>query len=267
MLSIQVCSLARLLVSCSPECPATEIRENENDYVISASDLGRYYQDIQPSFTVALNIDQVKLCAAIPPLAATLQCVNHSGSKISQPDFDSYKTLFYPEEGGVSFKGFFSGSATVPLREEEYWRPRPGAVPPFDAPRIPSPTREEFNDLILDGKVFVIPGLSDDWALRHWDCDFFQNDPEFRKAAMNHQYTGGAGRDTKLGDDWQEDQTSSGAKNDTAPQVAPFYFGIKDVQFEKRPGWTKAMLKRVAKSFKVPSFMHPGTERDFGATP
>ncbi|OLP99501.1 hypothetical protein AK812_SmicGene17934 [Symbiodinium microadriaticum] len=53
--------------------------------------------DIQPSFTVALNIDQVKLCAAIPPLAATLQCVNHSGSKISQPDFDSYKTLFYPE--------------------------------------------------------------------------------------------------------------------------------------------------------------------------
>jgi len=27
------------------------------------------------------------------------------------------------------------------------------------------------------------------------------------------------------------------------------------------------MLKRVAKSFKVPSFMHPGTERDFGATP
>lgn len=75
-----------------------QIRENENDYVISASDLGRYYQDIQPSFTVALNIDQVKLCAAIPPLAATLQCVNHSGSKISQPDFDSYKTLFYPED-------------------------------------------------------------------------------------------------------------------------------------------------------------------------
>lgn len=42
-----------------------------------------------------------------------------------------------------------------------------------------------------------------------------------------------------------------GAKNESAPQVAPFYWGIKDVQFEKRQGWTRAMLKRVAKSFKA----------------
>ncbi|CAE7674607.1 unnamed protein product [Symbiodinium pilosum] len=43
---------------------------------------------------------------------------------------------------------------------------------------------------------------------------------------------------------------------------------LTDVQFEDRPGWTKAMLRRVAKSFKVPDFMHPErTARDFGATP
>ncbi|CAE7389712.1 hspbap1, partial [Symbiodinium natans] len=152
--------------------------------------------------------------------------------------------------------------------EEQYWRPTPGAVPPFDAPRIREPTRKQFEQLILDGKIFVVPDISADWELRRWDCDFFQTDPEFKKAAMNHQYTAGGGRDMKLGDDWQGDQTASGAKNDTAPQIAPFYWGIKDVQFERRPGWTKAMLRRVAKSFKVPKFMHPKhTARDFGSTP
>jgi len=150
--------------------------------------------------------------------------------------------------------------------EVTYWALEPDALPPFDAPRYPHLTRAEFDDLIEDGKVFVVPGISEEWQLKNWDCDFFQQDPEFKKAAMNHQYTD-QGKEKKLGDDWQKDRTASGAKNETAPQVAPFYWGIKDVQFEKRSGWTRAMLKRVSKSYQVPKFMHPSCNDDFASTP
>eukprot|EP00930_Biecheleria_cincta_P063830 TRINITY_DN4935_c0_g4_i1.p1 TRINITY_DN4935_c0_g4~~TRINITY_DN4935_c0_g4_i1.p1 ORF type:complete len:455 (+),score=74.09 TRINITY_DN4935_c0_g4_i1:65-1429(+) len=152
--------------------------------------------------------------------------------------------------------------------EIAYWAPLEGALPPFDAPRRPGLSREQFDSLILDGQVFVVPGLSDDWPMKTWDCDFFKNDPEFKNAAMNHQYAANSAKDARLGDDWQSDQTSSGAKNESAPQIAPFYWGIKDVQYEKRPGWKKAMLKRVAKNFRVPNFMHPtATAGSFGRTP
>lgn len=149
-----------------------------------------------------------------------------------------------------------------------YWAPSQDALPPFDAPRRTELSREEFDNLILDGQVFVVPGLSDDWPMKTWNCDFFRNDPEFKKAAMNHQYAANGGRDARLGDDWQNDKTSSGAKNESAPQIAPFYWGIKDVQYEKRPGWKKAMLKRVAKNFRVPNFMDPvKTAGSFSRTP
>eukprot|EP00931_Biecheleriopsis_adriatica_P006720 TRINITY_DN108084_c0_g1_i1.p1 TRINITY_DN108084_c0_g1~~TRINITY_DN108084_c0_g1_i1.p1 ORF type:complete len:455 (+),score=78.03 TRINITY_DN108084_c0_g1_i1:80-1444(+) len=151
--------------------------------------------------------------------------------------------------------------------ETLYWSPGAGAVPPFDAPRLTDLTRQEFDDLIMDGKVFVVPGLSHDWPLRKWDCDFFKHDPEFKKAAMNHQYAARGGRDTTLGDDWQSDKTASGANNDSAPQVAPFYWGIKDVQYERRPGWKQSMLKRVAQSCKVPPFMDASTAGSFARTP
>eukprot|EP00435_Cladocopium_sp_Y103_P056574 s539_g19.t1 len=169
--------------------------------------------------------------------------------------------------GLASFVGALDPSVYSEPEESRYWAPTPDAVPPFDAPRFPHLTRAQFDELILDGKVFVVPGISNDWQLKDWDCDFFQTDPEFKNAAMNHQYTVVQSKDKKLGDDWQNDRTASGAKNDTAPQVAPFYWGIKDVQFEKRPGWTRAMLKRVSKSYKVPAFMHPACADDFASTP
>ncbi|CAK9013894.1 unnamed protein product [Durusdinium trenchii] len=155
----------------------------------------------------------------------------------------------------------------VEPEETIYWRPRPETGgPPFDAPRFRDLSRAEFTELIEDGKVFVVPEISKTWILKDWDCDFFQKDEEFKHAAMNHQYTS-SGKEQKLGDDWQKDQTASGAKNATAPQVAPFYWGIKDVQFERRPGWTRKMLQRVAKSFQVPSFMDPTCQDDFASTP
>jgi len=100
------------------------------------------------------------------------------------------------------------------------------------------------------------------------DCDFFHSDPEFSSAAMNHQYAQGGGRMAKLGDSWMSDTTPSGAENETAPQIAPFYWGIKDVQYEQRPGWKVSMLKRVAENFKVPPFMDPRpTASSFSRTP
>ena len=74
------------------------IREREDELVIAATDFERYYQDIVPGFTVALHVDQLNGIKAVPVIAATLQCVNFAGSRISRPELDSYFTLFYPEE-------------------------------------------------------------------------------------------------------------------------------------------------------------------------
>eukprot|EP00928_Gymnodinium_smaydae_P016364 TRINITY_DN16121_c0_g4_i1.p1 TRINITY_DN16121_c0_g4~~TRINITY_DN16121_c0_g4_i1.p1 ORF type:complete len:480 (+),score=78.88 TRINITY_DN16121_c0_g4_i1:58-1440(+) len=156
-------------------------------------------------------------------------------------------------------------------KDEEYWRPEnSGTELPYAIPRIKAETltREGFDKLILDGKIFVVEGISSDWPMRTWDCDFFKKDKEFKKAAMNHQYAAGGGRDTRLGDDWLNDKTPSGAENASAPQIAPFYWGIKDVQYEQRPGWKMSMLKRVAKNFRVPHFMDPdATKGSFSRTP
>eukprot|EP00435_Cladocopium_sp_Y103_P056008 s539_g18.t1 len=57
-----------------------------------------------------------KRCKPIPPLAATIQCVNHAGSSISSPDFDSYLTLYYPEDGWprqYHLTRFIQGSVAV----------------------------------------------------------------------------------------------------------------------------------------------------------
>ncbi|CAK9093812.1 unnamed protein product [Durusdinium trenchii] len=63
-----------------------------------AADLVRWYQDISPNFPIALSMDQLNRRKCIPSVAATLQCVNHAGRRMSHPDLDSYLTLFYPEE-------------------------------------------------------------------------------------------------------------------------------------------------------------------------
>lgn len=151
----------------------------------------------------------------------------------------------------------------------EYWAPRTSATAPWDAPRLTHLTQEEFNNLTLDGKIFVISNISADWPLRFWDCHFFQSDPEFKRAAFTHQYAQrkrGSAPET-LGADWQNVDSPSGAKNEFAPQIAPYYWGIKDVQYEMQAGWNKGMLKRLAKGFKVPSFMPKETHGSFYRTP
>eukprot|EP00929_Paragymnodinium_shiwhaense_P007233 TRINITY_DN111166_c0_g1_i1.p1 TRINITY_DN111166_c0_g1~~TRINITY_DN111166_c0_g1_i1.p1 ORF type:complete len:465 (+),score=121.68 TRINITY_DN111166_c0_g1_i1:73-1467(+) len=153
--------------------------------------------------------------------------------------------------------------------DEEYWRPEGQTALPYQIERIDSSslTREKFDKLILDGSIFIVRGMAEDWPLRTWDCDFFRKDPEFKGAQITHQYVRDGSAST-LGDNWQADQKKSGAANDTAPQIAPFYWGIKDVQYEQRKGWKKSMLKRIRNNYKVPHFMEPKVTADsFSRTP
>eukprot|EP00927_Polykrikos_kofoidii_P028133 TRINITY_DN24617_c0_g1_i1.p1 TRINITY_DN24617_c0_g1~~TRINITY_DN24617_c0_g1_i1.p1 ORF type:complete len:517 (+),score=68.06 TRINITY_DN24617_c0_g1_i1:105-1553(+) len=160
--------------------------------------------------------------------------------------------------------------------EAEYWSVLSGEVStvvptvPLDARRLSNLTRETFDRLIVDGKVFVVPGLSDNWKMRDWDCDFFQKDAEFKKAEVRQQYTNEAKAHVKFQEDWQSTKTPTGVASAEAPELAPFYWGIKDVQYDdgwKSPTWKKSMLKRVQKSFKLPDFMAKSNERDFKTTP
>eukprot|EP00930_Biecheleria_cincta_P037802 TRINITY_DN2597_c0_g4_i2.p1 TRINITY_DN2597_c0_g4~~TRINITY_DN2597_c0_g4_i2.p1 ORF type:complete len:4129 (+),score=689.20 TRINITY_DN2597_c0_g4_i2:1820-12388(+) len=73
-------------------------RFEEDPLPTSVRELARFEGDIQGTFSVALDVDQFKMCKHIPPVMATLQCVNHCDSPISRPDFDSFLTLFMPIE-------------------------------------------------------------------------------------------------------------------------------------------------------------------------
>jgi len=64
----------------------------------SVKDIYRFEKDISSSLNVALQVDQLMLRKAIPQIMATIQCVNHSTSKLTRPQYDSFLTLFKPED-------------------------------------------------------------------------------------------------------------------------------------------------------------------------
>ncbi|CAK0853708.1 unnamed protein product [Prorocentrum cordatum] len=82
-----------------------------------------------------------------------------------------------------------------------------------------------------------------------WDCDFFRKDSLFGQAEINAQYAGGGGSPfVGFRSDWLGAERKSGAKDADAPKVAPFYWGIKDVQYsdaQRSKTWKKAMLKKA----------------------
>jgi len=142
---------------------------------------------------------------------------------------------------------------------------------PFEASRIAGLTREEFDGLIRNGLIFVVPNVSDSWPMKDWDCNFFNKDKEFRNVEITHQYTQGGGDSSAvLSSNWEHSKTPSGAKDDDAPATAPYYWGIKDIQYDDAhtsPTWKQSMLKRVQKSVRVPDFMAPENLRNFHSTP
>jgi len=104
-----------------------------------------------------------------------------------------------------------------------------------------------------------------------WDCDFFRKDSLFGQAEINAQYAGGGGSPfVGFRSDWLGAERKSGAKDADAPKVAPFYWGIKDVQYsdaQRSKTWKKAMLKKVQEHVKLPPFMDPGNLRHFHTSP
>eukprot|EP00429_Kryptoperidinium_foliaceum_P009940 CAMPEP_0176004862 /NCGR_PEP_ID=MMETSP0120_2-20121206/1912_1 /TAXON_ID=160619 /ORGANISM="Kryptoperidinium foliaceum, Strain CCMP 1326" /LENGTH=235 /DNA_ID=CAMNT_0017337557 /DNA_START=91 /DNA_END=795 /DNA_ORIENTATION=- len=74
----------------------TEIAESSKE-IRSVTDTPRYSKDVASTLPLALDIDQLLLRKSIPQIMATIQCVNHTSSSLSDPRYDSYLTLFKPD--------------------------------------------------------------------------------------------------------------------------------------------------------------------------
>jgi len=157
--------------------------------------------------------------------------------------------------------------------ESIYFGKSPDATRPYQEEHLKSSelTREDFDRRIMEGQIFVVEDLGEDWPMQQWDCDYFRTDPVFSKAEMNRQYAkDGGGGFVGFSSNWLDSKASSGAKDKEAPQVAPFYWGIKDVQYadaHRSKTWKKSMLKKVQEHVRLPHFMDPQNQRNFETTP
>lgn len=157
--------------------------------------------------------------------------------------------------------------------EAEYWAGSATVNAPFRELRLKAAdlSRSDFDRHVLRGDVFVVEDLGAEWPMAKWDCDFFRNDPSFRDAEMNQQYAAGGGAPfVAFGSDWMETRTSSGASDQDAPQLAPFYWGIKDVQYDdahRSPTWKSSMLRKVREHVRLPHFMASANLAGFNTTP
>lgn len=155
-----------------------------------------------------------------------------------------------------------------------YWGSGAESIPPFAVKRINAETmdRSSFDSRIMDGRVFVVEDFGGKWPMKGWDCDFFQKDPLFSKSEMQQHYVAGDGQPRLVGfkSGWKDSRKPSGASDTDAPQVAPFYWGIKDIQYSDAnvPNtWKQSMLKKVQKHIAVPEFMDPLNHQSFQRTP
>mmetsp|Transcript_6758 Transcript_6758/g.25412 ORF Transcript_6758/g.25412 Transcript_6758/m.25412 type:complete len:477 (+) Transcript_6758:61-1491(+) len=181
----------------------------------------------------------------------------------------------------VTWHAGTSGAAVPSLDPEtyrepqdgEYWGGSASSTRPFTEERLKSAEldRAGFDKRIMDGQVFVVEDAGKDWPMDGWDCEYFRNDPVFGKAEMNQQYAAGGGAPfVGFKSDWMDSKTASGAKDKDAPQVAPFYWGIKDVQYpdaQRSKTWKKAMLKKVQEHIRLPRYMDTANKRNFETTP
>ena len=136
---------------------------------------------------------------------------------------------------------------------------RTGSSPPtFDS----TISREAARDFVVGGRPFKVVGAALDAPMlkEGWTCDFFKESEDFKKAEIMQSYGAGGGRprfaalDTK----WEALELKTGAKDPKAPQLSPFYWGIKDLQYDDAPNprtWTQRMLKKVQEKTWAPSFL------------
>merc|ERR1711981_1401384 len=71
-----------------------DISDPNDQRLKSARDHYRYDTDISQSLFISLDIEQFMMRKKMPQVMATVQCVNHTGSKLCSPGYDSFLTLF-----------------------------------------------------------------------------------------------------------------------------------------------------------------------------
>jgi len=184
--------------------------------------------------------------------------------------------------GGLSLAVVSASSAELTLdpslysepSASAYWGDGPDASPPFRELRYRAAelSRELFDRHIQDGRVFVVEDLGKNGPMATWDCDYFRSDPVFSTAEMVQQYaaSSGSGSTKRVGlrSEWVSEEAKTGAADSEAPQKAPFYWGIKDVQFGGHSKtWKQEMLKKVHKNIQLPPFMDPDNAEWFKRTP
>jgi len=157
--------------------------------------------------------------------------------------------------------------------EAEYWGNGTMTEAPYAVPRfsIADMNRTKFDELVIAGRAFVVSGVGDASPMHGWNCDTFREDPSFSGAEMQMMYAKGGGAPfVGFKTDWMKQANPSGAADEEAPQKAPFYWGIKDVQYNDggtSPTWRKAMLQKVRAHTAVPPFMDAANKGQLYTTP
>ena len=136
-----------------------------------------------------------------------------------------------------------------------------------------------FDKFVREGRPFVVRGLGQSHPMRHWDCQFFRENPLFSKLQARREY----GDQNSTQPQWKalkdilsgtpqtdgvsEQSQLSGSSDHKGPmRKSPYYVGLKDVLHDSwelehdplySPTWSKDVLKVVQKHSAVPDFMHP----------
>jgi len=154
-----------------------------------------------------------------------------------------------------------------PLEETYYGvkgQPKPWKVPKFS--NIDSAVFREYLSL---GKPLIVTDATVNLPLQNWTCRDFKS--KFAKGSMRMEYNAkGNPSDAntqRFGDEkWMDKSEPSGAADKEAPQLAPFYWGIKESAWEKHRG-DEDLLQMVRNLTKVPYFMAEANLFEMQQTP
>ena len=145
-----------------------------------------------------------------------------------------------------------------------------------------SMTSKAFDQLVQEGRPFVVRALGKAHAMQSWNCQFFSHNAAFRDVEGRREYA-----DSSIQPRWMplkhimsmtsmSDATGQGVDRDKA-EASPYYVGIKDVQHGSpeelsrdshySPTWTSELLDFVQNHSTVPAFMRASNLKRLQETP
>ena len=143
---------------------------------------------------------------------------------------------------------------------------------------VDSLSPETFDQLVQEGRPFVVRGLGRIHPMREWDCEFFRHHASFQKVQGRREYADSASQQPQ----WMSlrDVMSTVSGEATRPDslhASPYYVGIKDVQYRSSqelsrdshysPSWTRELLQLVQNHTITPSFMRGSNLQHLKDTP